>query len=151
MKSYLIRRFVLIIPTFIGVTFSVFLITRMVPGGPLEQAIVAARMQSAGGDGGASRSGTSDAPLSEEQLAQLTIDRLGKPNARMLIGGYGMGFTYRAARAKLDDKAQIIIAEIAEYHRLHGNCRTKAVSNIVHFSVHDGARCVPGPEYGLHC
>ena len=52
--------------------------------------------------------------FSEEQLAQLTIDRLGKPNARMLIGGYGMGFTYRAARAKLDDKAQIIIAEIAE-------------------------------------
>ena len=52
--------------------------------------------------------------FSEEQLAQLTIDRLGKPNARMLIGGYGMGFTYRAARAKLDDQAQIIIAEIAE-------------------------------------
>jgi spermidine synthase len=52
--------------------------------------------------------------FSEEQLADLTIDRLGKANARILIGGYGMGFTYRAARAKLDKQAQIIIAEIAE-------------------------------------
>ncbi len=52
--------------------------------------------------------------FSEEQLAELTIDRLGKANARIPIGGYGMGFTYRAARARLGDKAQIIIAEIAE-------------------------------------
>lgn len=52
--------------------------------------------------------------FSEEQLAQLTIDRLGKPDARMLIGGYGMGFTYRAARAKLGEKAQIVIAEISD-------------------------------------
>lgn len=52
--------------------------------------------------------------FSEEQLAELTIDRLGKADARILIGGYGMGFTYRAAAARLGDKAQIIIAEIAE-------------------------------------
>ncbi len=52
--------------------------------------------------------------FSEEQLAELTIDRLGKTNARILIGGYGMGFTYRAARARLGEKSQIIIAEISE-------------------------------------
>lgn len=52
--------------------------------------------------------------FSEEQLAELTIDRLGKADARILIGGYGMGFTYRAAASRLGDKAQIIIAEIAE-------------------------------------
>lgn len=52
--------------------------------------------------------------FSEEQLAALTIDRLAKPDARILIGGYGMGFTYRAAAARLGAKAQIIIAEIAE-------------------------------------
>jgi spermidine synthase len=52
--------------------------------------------------------------FSEEQLAELTIDRLGKSNARILIGGYGMGFTYRAARARLGAQSQIIIAEIAE-------------------------------------
>ena len=44
--------------------------------------------------------------FSEEQLAALTLERLGKPAARILIGGYGMGFTLRAARARLGPKAQ---------------------------------------------
>ena len=52
--------------------------------------------------------------FSEEQLADLTIDRLGKDNARILIGGYGMGFTYRAAATRLGEKAQIVVAEISE-------------------------------------
>ena len=52
--------------------------------------------------------------FSEEQLADLTIDRLGKDNARILIGGYGMGFTYRAAAAKLGASSQIVVAEISE-------------------------------------
>ena len=52
--------------------------------------------------------------FSEEQLAQLTIERMGKDNARILIGGYGMGFTYRAAAARLGEKAQIVVAEISD-------------------------------------
>lgn len=52
--------------------------------------------------------------FSEEQLAQLTIERLGKENARILIGGYGMGFTYRAAATRLGAKAQIVVAEISD-------------------------------------
>ena len=52
--------------------------------------------------------------FSEEQLADLTIDRLGKDNPRILIGGYGMGFTYRAAAARLGEKAQIVVAEISD-------------------------------------
>lgn len=52
--------------------------------------------------------------FSEEQLADLTIERLGKDNARILIGGYGMGFTYRAAAMRLAEKAQIVVAEISE-------------------------------------
>ena len=52
--------------------------------------------------------------FSEEQLAELTIERLGKDNARILIGGYGMGFTYRAAAARLGEKAQIVVAEISD-------------------------------------
>lgn len=52
--------------------------------------------------------------FSEEQLAELTLERLGKDNARILIGGYGMGFTYRSAAAKLGPKAQIVVAEISE-------------------------------------
>ena len=39
MTAYFIRRFLLIIPTFIGVTLLVFAITRMVPGGPIERMI----------------------------------------------------------------------------------------------------------------
>ncbi|MFN3864897.1 MAG: spermidine synthase [Erythrobacter sp.] len=50
--------------------------------------------------------------FSEEQLADLAIDRLGESNARILIGGYGMGFTYRAAAARLGAGAQIVVAEI---------------------------------------
>jgi spermidine synthase len=52
--------------------------------------------------------------FSEEQLAELTIDRLGKDNPRILIGGYGMGFTYRAAAARVGRTAQIVVAEISE-------------------------------------
>ncbi|NCP13312.1 MAG: spermidine synthase [Sphingomonadales bacterium] len=52
--------------------------------------------------------------FSEEQLAELTIERLGKSDPRILIGGYGMGFTYRAAAARLGGKAQIVVAEISE-------------------------------------
>lgn len=39
--------------------------------------------------------------FSEEQLAELTLERLKAPRPRLLIGGYGMGFTYRAALAHL--------------------------------------------------
>ncbi len=52
--------------------------------------------------------------FSEEQLAALTLDRLGKPDARILIGGYGMGFTYRAALAKAGAGAELVVAEISE-------------------------------------
>lgn len=37
MTSYFIRRFLLIVPTFIGVTILVFTLTRLVPGGPIER------------------------------------------------------------------------------------------------------------------
>ena len=50
---------------------------------------------------------------SEEALAQLTLDRLksvSKP--RLLIGGYGMGFTLRAALAQLGPKGRITVAEL---------------------------------------
>lgn len=52
--------------------------------------------------------------FSEEQLAALTLEKLGKPDARILIGGYGMGFTYRAAAARMGAAAQIVIAEISD-------------------------------------
>jgi len=50
---------------------------------------------------------------SEEALATMTLARLGHRLAQQwLIGGYGMGFTLRAALAVLDDDASVIVAEI---------------------------------------
>ena len=50
---------------------------------------------------------------SEEALAALTIARLdGRKALRLLIGGYGMGFTLRAALAALDRAAHVTVAEL---------------------------------------
>lgn len=50
--------------------------------------------------------------FSEEQLAELTIAELATDAPRMLIGGYGMGFTLRAALAGLGAKGRVTVAEI---------------------------------------
>src|SRR5947208_6807650 len=45
---------------------------------------------------------------SEIALAELACDRLrGRTNCRMLIGGYGMGFTLRCALSRLAASAEI--------------------------------------------
>ncbi|WP_338504786.1 spermidine synthase [Sphingomonas kaistensis] len=50
---------------------------------------------------------------SEEALATLTAQRLGtKPRQRWLIGGYGMGFTLRAALKALPADAEVTVAEL---------------------------------------
>jgi spermidine synthase len=50
---------------------------------------------------------------SEEALATLTIDRLRERTApRLLIGGYGMGFTLRAALEVLPAGARVTVAEL---------------------------------------
>jgi spermidine synthase len=50
---------------------------------------------------------------SEKALALMTLERLGKrAGLHMLIGGYGMGFTLRAALAEMDARAQITLAEL---------------------------------------
>ena len=50
---------------------------------------------------------------SEEALAVQTIARLeGLKAPRLLIGGYGMGFTLRAALAVLDGQAHVTVAEL---------------------------------------
>lgn len=50
---------------------------------------------------------------SEEALAVMTCARLGNtPAPHLLIGGYGMGFTLRAALARLAPAARITLAEL---------------------------------------
>jgi spermidine synthase len=50
---------------------------------------------------------------SEIALAEMTCERLrGQKSPHLLIGGYGMGFTLRAALAILDTKSQVTVAEL---------------------------------------
>ena len=72
MTAYFIRRFLLIIPTFLGITILVFVVTRMVPGGPIERMLTEA--QFASGDQVSFQSnnqGMAGSTLSESQLNQL--------------------------------------------------------------------------------
>ncbi|MBW1697217.1 MAG: ABC transporter permease subunit [Deltaproteobacteria bacterium] len=72
MTAYFIRRFLLIIPTFIGITIMVFIITRFVPGGPIERIIAQAQQQGAiEGVRGARSSAEQTQPLSDEQIQEL--------------------------------------------------------------------------------
>lgn len=67
MATYLVRRFLLILPTFLGITLIVFTITRFVPGGPIERMLSEAQMANEG-----RVSDVEDtSPLSEEQLQAL--------------------------------------------------------------------------------
>lgn len=50
---------------------------------------------------------------SEQALATMTCARLdGRPAPQVLIGGYGMGFTLRAALQVLGEDARIVVAEL---------------------------------------
>lgn len=69
MRDYFLRRFLLIPPTLLGVTIIVFAITRLVPGGPLERAIMESQQMSATG-GSVTQVGQGMA------LSQAQLDRL---------------------------------------------------------------------------
>ena len=49
---------------------------------------------------------------SEEALATMTLDRLGKRDAHLLVGGYGMGFTLRAALGQLSATGKATVVEL---------------------------------------
>lgn len=64
--SYFLRRLLLVIPTFLGITIVCFSICQFVPGGPVEQAIM--RMRGVGGRGGGdSGAGAKVGTISDEQ------------------------------------------------------------------------------------
>lgn len=71
LRDYVLRRLLLMIPTFIGVTFATFLLCQFVPGGQIDQM----RMALAGADGGGELAGGGGSrvqlDIPEEQLAQL--------------------------------------------------------------------------------
>jgi microcin C transport system permease protein len=69
MGGYFLRRLLLLPPTLLGITILVFVITRLVPGGPLERAIMEA--QQANVNAGISSTAGQGMALSEDQLQQL--------------------------------------------------------------------------------
>ena len=72
MTSYFIRRLLLVIPTFVGVTILVFTLTRMVPGGPIERMLSEAALAGAGETSTVSDyDGHGGSMLSDEQLEDL--------------------------------------------------------------------------------
>jgi microcin C transport system permease protein len=69
MGGYFLRRLLLLPPTLVGITILVFLITRLVPGGPLERAIMEAQQASV--SSGMSSAVGQGMALSDDQLQQL--------------------------------------------------------------------------------
>ncbi len=70
MTAYFIRRLLLVVPTFLGITILVFTITRLVPGGPIERIIAQAQqMQVLSGTGIGAENQSQ--PLSEDQIQEL--------------------------------------------------------------------------------
>ncbi len=72
MLEYFLRRLLLVIPTFVGITLLVFAITRVVPGGPIERMMTQSLQMSGDKRAAASTANTRTGnTLSAEQLAQL--------------------------------------------------------------------------------
>ena len=106
MTAYFIRRLLLIIPTFLGVTIIAFTITRLLPGGPMEREIMRIRQANAGGESGAGAASTHDptANIPKESLEQLKkqfdLDKPGYVAYFLWLGrvvrlDLGESYTYR--------------------------------------------------------
>jgi len=77
MTAYFIRRLLLMIPTFIGVTFVVFIVMRNVPGGPIQQARMEklkAAMSSSGASTSTMDSTEDSGELTDSEKARLLAE-----------------------------------------------------------------------------
>jgi microcin C transport system permease protein len=92
-KSYFIRRLLLIFPTMIGITLLVFVITRFVPGGPMDKMM---QQASEGKKGSSSRANSSQGGLSEEQLEELE-EQYGLDKPTLVAYGQWLGAVPREA------------------------------------------------------
>lgn len=102
MRDYFLRRLLLVVPTLLGITIIVFAVTRLVPGGPLERAIMEAQQLDAA-SGISTQAAGQGMAISEEQLQKLReyygfdkpllasyFDWLGK----VVRGDLGMSYRY---------------------------------------------------------
>jgi microcin C transport system permease protein len=74
MQAYFIRRLLLIIPTFLGITLMSFLIMHIVPGGPIEQAIMQIRFGGQGGEGSSVSAKFTSSTLTNDAIEQMRKD-----------------------------------------------------------------------------
>ncbi len=77
MLAYFIRRLLLVIPTFLGITLLCFALTQIVPGGPVEQRILAMRGMAGEGGGGATTTSAKGPSNVTEQMRKDLIKYYG--------------------------------------------------------------------------
>src|SRR5437016_14575591 len=70
MTGYFVRRCLLIIPTFLGITMAVFVIMHFVPGGPVERQILRFKMAQMG-EGGAGGGGVRGTEIPQEAIEEM--------------------------------------------------------------------------------
>lgn len=97
MKSYFLRRLLLIPPTLIGITLLVFTITRFVPGGPLDRMLQEASRGADQGGKRTSASGQAQGGLSEEQLEDLE-EQFGLDKKVLVAYGQWLGVVPREVK-----------------------------------------------------
>ena len=71
MTAYFLRRFLLIVPTFLGITLVVFVVMHFVPGGPIERQIMAYKMAMAQEGGGGASLGQFGTEISPEAIEEM--------------------------------------------------------------------------------
>lgn len=76
MLKYILKRLLLMIPTFLGTTFMVFVILSVVPGGPFEKAMM--ELQSRGGSGGEGGGGSGGGTAGSQKLSPEIVEQLKK-------------------------------------------------------------------------
>jgi microcin C transport system permease protein len=100
-KSYFLRRLLLIPPTLLGITLLVFTITRFVPGGPLDQML---QQAASGGDQSGKRASSNQAQggLSDEQLEELE-EQFGLDKNVLVAYAQWLGAAPRESRISKDE------------------------------------------------
>jgi microcin C transport system permease protein len=156
LTAYFIRRALLIIPTFLGITVLVFAITRVVPGGPIERMMLQAQ-QMQGREGGKSTGAAGDSqrqPLSAEQIQVLKayygfdkpiLVSYGQWLAKVLSGDLGMSTRYyepvwQMIRSRIPISLYFGLFSMA---MVYGVCIPLGISKAVrHKSVYDNVTSV---------
>lgn len=72
LRDYVVRRLLLMVPTFLGITFVTFTLCQFVPGGQIDQIRMALAGAGGGGELGGGGGATVQIEIPEEQLAQLS-------------------------------------------------------------------------------